>query len=139
MIDNPSSLSEAVEFTLSVEKSIQIVFPNVNAIAGKESNMTEATSEGFAKSLRCRCNITFDYQLRYPDLLVKKSDWSFRVVADPRKLNGKTIPNNFPLPNLNEIIDVKILILDNITRDFTSGPHQMLMNLNHAYLTGITI
>ncbi|GIY15098.1 retrovirus-related Pol polyprotein from transposon 17.6 [Caerostris extrusa] len=41
-----------------------------------------------------------------PVLLAKKSDGSFRLVADLRKLNSKTIPDNFPLPNLNEMIDM---------------------------------
>ncbi|GBN06963.1 Retrovirus-related Pol polyprotein from transposon 412 [Araneus ventricosus] len=40
-----------------------------------------------------------------PVLLVKKSDGSFRLVADLRKLNSKTIPDNFPLPKIDEMID----------------------------------
>ncbi|GBN76555.1 hypothetical protein AVEN_232626-1 [Araneus ventricosus] len=38
-------------------------------------------------------------------LLVKKADKSYRLVAYLRKLNKKTIPDTFPLPNLTEMID----------------------------------
>ncbi|GIY01559.1 hypothetical protein CDAR_456991 [Caerostris darwini] len=73
-----------------------------------------------------------------PVLLVKKSDGSFRLVADLRKLNSKTIPDNFPLPNLNEMIDMLSGSKFFSTSDLTSGFHQMQMNPSHAHLTGIT-
>ncbi|GIY74715.1 retrovirus-related Pol polyprotein from transposon 17.6 [Caerostris darwini] len=73
-----------------------------------------------------------------PVLLVKKSDGSFRLVADLRKLNSKTIPDNFPLPNLNEMIDMLSGSKFFSTLDLTSGFHQMQMNPSHAHLTGIT-
>ncbi|GIY44259.1 retrovirus-related Pol polyprotein from transposon 17.6 [Caerostris darwini] len=72
-----------------------------------------------------------------PVLLVKKSDGSFRLVADLRKLNSKTIPDNFPLPNLSEMIDMLSGSKFFSTLDLTSGFHQMQMNPSHAHLTGI--
>ncbi|GBL81688.1 Retrovirus-related Pol polyprotein from transposon 17.6 [Araneus ventricosus] len=73
-----------------------------------------------------------------PVLLVKKSDDSYRLVADLRKLNSKTIPDNFPLPNLNEMIDMLTGAKYFTTMDLTSGFHQMLLHPNSTHLTGIT-
>ena len=39
-----------------------------------------------------------------PVLLIKKADGSYRFVVDYRKLNNITIPDNFPLPNLEQSI-----------------------------------
>ncbi|GBO02720.1 Retrovirus-related Pol polyprotein from transposon 297 [Araneus ventricosus] len=69
---------------------------------------------------------------------VKKSDDSYRFVADLRKLNSKTIPDNFPLPNLNEMIDMLTGAKYFTTMDLTSGFHQMLLHPNSTHLTGIT-
>ncbi|GBL72143.1 Retrovirus-related Pol polyprotein from transposon 297, partial [Araneus ventricosus] len=73
-----------------------------------------------------------------PVLLVKKSDDSYRLVADLRKLNSKTIPDNFPLPNLNEMMDMLTGAKYFTTMDLTSGFHQMLLHPNSTHLTGIT-
>ncbi|GBM74528.1 Retrovirus-related Pol polyprotein from transposon 17.6 [Araneus ventricosus] len=70
-------------------------------------------------------------------MLVKKSDGSFRLVADLRKLNSKTIPDNFPLPHLNEMMDMLSGAKFFTTMDLTSGFHQMVMHPDHAHLTGI--
>ncbi|GBO34419.1 Retrovirus-related Pol polyprotein from transposon 17.6 [Araneus ventricosus] len=61
-----------------------------------------------------------------------------RLAADLRKLNSKTIPDNFPLPNLNEIIDMLSGAKYFTTMDLTSGFHQMLLHPNSTHLTGIT-
>ncbi|GBN46086.1 Retrovirus-related Pol polyprotein from transposon 17.6 [Araneus ventricosus] len=73
-----------------------------------------------------------------PVLLVKKSDDSYRLVADLRKLHSKTIPDKFPLPNLNEMIDMLTGAKYFTTMDLTSGFHQMLLHPNSTHLTGTT-
>ncbi|GBO01669.1 Retrovirus-related Pol polyprotein from transposon 297, partial [Araneus ventricosus] len=72
-----------------------------------------------------------------PVLLVKKSDGSFRLVADLRKLNSKTIPDNFPLPKIDEMIDQLSGAKFFSTMDLTSGFHQMSMHPDHMHYTGI--
>ncbi|GBN53915.1 Retrovirus-related Pol polyprotein from transposon 297 [Araneus ventricosus] len=72
-----------------------------------------------------------------PVLLVKKSDGSFRLVADLRKLNSKTIPDNFPLPKIDEMIDQLSGATFFSTMDLTSGFHQMSMHPDHMHYTGI--
>ncbi|GBN97989.1 Retrovirus-related Pol polyprotein from transposon 17.6 [Araneus ventricosus] len=72
-----------------------------------------------------------------PVLLVKKSDGSFRLVADLRKLNSKTIPDNFPLPKIDEMIDQLSGAKFFSTMDLTSGFHQMSMHSDHMHYTGI--
>ncbi|GBN30274.1 Retrovirus-related Pol polyprotein from transposon 17.6 [Araneus ventricosus] len=71
-----------------------------------------------------------------PVLLVKKSDGSFRLVADLRKLNSKTIPDNFPLPKIDEMIDQLSGATFFSTMDLTSGFHQMSMHPDHMQYTG---
>ncbi|GBN68910.1 Retrovirus-related Pol polyprotein from transposon 17.6 [Araneus ventricosus] len=72
-----------------------------------------------------------------PVLLVKKSDGSYRLVADLRKLNAKAIPDNFPLPYLNEMIDNLAGVKFFSTLDLTSGFHQMVMHPDHTKYTAI--
>ncbi|GBO04446.1 Retrovirus-related Pol polyprotein from transposon 17.6 [Araneus ventricosus] len=72
-----------------------------------------------------------------PVLLVKKADNSYRLVADLRKLNSKTIPDNFPLPNLTEMIDGLSGAKYFSTLDLTSGFHQMVMHPDHTKYTAI--
>lgn len=72
-----------------------------------------------------------------PVLLVRKSDGSYRLVADLRKLNEKTLPDNFPIPNLNEMIDMLTGAKYFSSLDLTSGFHQMSMHPDDAHLTGI--
>lgn len=72
-----------------------------------------------------------------PVLLVKKSDGSYRLVADLRKLNAKTLPDNFPIPNLTEMIDMLSGTKFFSSLDLTSGFHQMKMHPDDAHLTGI--
>ncbi|GBO40891.1 Retrovirus-related Pol polyprotein from transposon 297 [Araneus ventricosus] len=72
-----------------------------------------------------------------PVLLVQKSDGSYRLVSDLRKLNSKTIPDNFPLPNLSEMIDMLSGAKYFTLMDLTSGFHQMSMHPDHSHLTAI--
>ncbi|GBM97994.1 Retrovirus-related Pol polyprotein from transposon 297 [Araneus ventricosus] len=72
-----------------------------------------------------------------PVLLVKNSDGSFRLVADLRKLNSKTIPDNFPLPKIDEMIDQLSGAKFFSTMDLTSGFHQISMHSDHMHYTGI--
>lgn len=60
-----------------------------------------------------------------PVLFVKKSDGSFRLVTDFRRLNEKTIEDNFPLPNMVELIDNLSGAEFFSTLDLTSGYFQM--------------
>lgn len=72
-----------------------------------------------------------------PVLLVKKSDGSFRLCADLRKINLKTLPDNFPIPNMSEMIDLLSGAKYFSSLDLTSGFHQMSMHPSHAHLTAI--
>ncbi|GBN48694.1 Retrovirus-related Pol polyprotein from transposon 17.6 [Araneus ventricosus] len=72
-----------------------------------------------------------------PVILVKKSDGSYRLVADLRKLNAKTVPDNYPLPNLTEMIDNLSGAKFFSTLDLTSGFHQMVMHPDHTKYTAI--
>ncbi|GBM68184.1 Retrovirus-related Pol polyprotein from transposon opus [Araneus ventricosus] len=72
-----------------------------------------------------------------PVLLVEKADKSYRLVADLRKLNKKTIYDNFPLPNLTEMIDNLSGAKHFSTLDLTSGIHQMVMHPDHTKYTAI--
>ncbi|GBM07282.1 Retrovirus-related Pol polyprotein from transposon 297 [Araneus ventricosus] len=73
-----------------------------------------------------------------PVMLVKKADGSYRLVADLRKINEKTIPDNFPLPNLTEMVDMLSGAKYFTSMDLTSGFHQMKMHPSYAHLTGIS-
>ncbi|GBN76866.1 Retrovirus-related Pol polyprotein from transposon opus [Araneus ventricosus] len=72
-----------------------------------------------------------------PVILVKKSDGSYRLVADLRKLNAKTVPDNYPLPNVTEMIDNLSGAKFFSTLDLTSGFHQMVMHPDHKKYTAI--
>ncbi|GBN34446.1 Retrovirus-related Pol polyprotein from transposon opus [Araneus ventricosus] len=72
-----------------------------------------------------------------PVLLVRKPDGSYRLVADLRKLNEKTIPDYFPLSNLTKMVDMLSGAKFFTSMDLTSGFHQMKMHPDHAFLTGI--
>ena len=45
-------------------------------------------------------------QYSAPILLIKKRDGSYRFIVDYRKLNNITIPDNYPLPNLEQAIQM---------------------------------
>lgn len=60
-----------------------------------------------------------------PVLLVKKADNSYRLVTDFRKLNLKTIPDNFPLPQMLDLVENLSGCNLFSTLDLTSGYYQM--------------
>ncbi|GBM16563.1 Retrovirus-related Pol polyprotein from transposon 297 [Araneus ventricosus] len=70
-------------------------------------------------------------------MLVRKRDGSYRLVADLRKLNEKTVPDNFPIPNLTEMVETLRVAKYFTSMDLTSGFHQIKMDQTHAHLTGI--
>ncbi|GBN70437.1 Retrovirus-related Pol polyprotein from transposon 17.6 [Araneus ventricosus] len=72
-----------------------------------------------------------------PVILVKKSDGSYRLVADLRKLNAKSVPDKYPLPNPIEMIDNLSGAKFFSTLDLTSGFHQMVMHPDHTKYTAI--
>lgn len=72
-----------------------------------------------------------------PVLLVRKADNTYRLVADLRKLNEKTLPDNFPIPNLTEMIDMLNGAKFFSSLDLTSGFNQMSLHPDDAHFTGI--
>lgn len=74
-----------------------------------------------------------------PVLLVKKQDGSYRLVSDLRKLNEKTLPDNFPLPNMNEMLDMLGGANYFSTLDLTSGFYQMKLDDEDIHKTGIVV
>ena len=60
-----------------------------------------------------------------PTLLVPKKDGSFRLVVDYRKLNEQTIKTCWPLPRINDILDVLTGSCFFSTMDLASGYFQM--------------
>lgn len=74
-----------------------------------------------------------------PVLLVKKQDGSYRLVSDLRRLNEKTLPDNFPLPNMNEMLDMLGGANYFSTLDLTSGFYQMKLDENDIHKTGIVV
>lgn len=60
-----------------------------------------------------------------PVLLVKKKDGSFRLCTDFRKLNLKSIPDSFPIPNITELVDNLGNATLFSTMDLCSGFFQM--------------
>ncbi|CAF5149937.1 unnamed protein product, partial [Rotaria socialis] len=45
-------------------------------------------------------------QYSAPILLIKKRDGSYRFIVDYRKLNNITVQDNYPLPNLEQAIQM---------------------------------
>lgn len=68
-----------------------------------------------------------------PVLFVRKSDGSYRLVTDFRKLNEKTIEDNFPLPNMTELIDNLSGAEYFTSLDLTSGYFQMPVHPDDVY------
>lgn len=73
-----------------------------------------------------------------PVLFVKKSDGTYRLVCDFRKLNEKTIDDSFPIPNITEMIDSLSGAKFFSTLDLTSGFYQMKLHPDDTAKTGFS-
>lgn len=73
-----------------------------------------------------------------PVLFVKKSDGTFRLVCDFRKLNDKTIEDSFPIPNINDMINDLSGAKYFSTLDLTSGFYQMKLHPDDTFKTGFS-
>ncbi|GBM99785.1 Retrovirus-related Pol polyprotein from transposon 17.6 [Araneus ventricosus] len=167
LIENPGKFQEAVEVADRIEKAQNMLTPNINVVSsltGKELGECDLVQHqihltdniptrqrpyrvpyALKPEMRRQINILLEAGIIQPSnspyaapvLLVRKPDGSFRLVADLRKLNEKTIPDNFPLPNLTEMVDMLSGAKFFTSMDLTSGFHQMKMHPDHAFLTGI--
>jgi Reverse transcriptase (RNA-dependent DNA polymerase) len=68
-----------------------------------------------------------------PAMLVKKADGTHRMVVDDRALNKITIKNAFPLPRIDELLDIAAATPPGSEKcfskiDLTNGFHQIRMD-----------
>lgn len=70
-----------------------------------------------------------------PVILVKKKDGSYRLCTDFRKLNIKTLPDSFPIPNITELVDNLSGSYIFSSLDLCSGFYQMKVDPKDTYKT----
>ncbi|CAF1949063.1 unnamed protein product [Rotaria magnacalcarata] len=69
----------------------------------EKQNATYDTIQQMLKNKQIRASHS---QFSAPVLLIKKRDGSYRFIVDYRKLNNITIQDNYPLPNLEQTIQI---------------------------------
>lgn len=70
-----------------------------------------------------------------PVILVKKKNNTYRLCTDFRKLNLKTLPDSFPIPCINDLVDNLSGAKFFTTLDLCSGFFQMKIHPDHTYKT----
>ena len=63
----------------------------------------QAINENFEKLLKCGAVIKKASKFASPVTVVKKKSGDFRICADYRKLNDKTVDLNFPIPSISNL------------------------------------
>lgn len=71
-------------------------------------------------------------------MLVRKKDGSLRLCIDYRRLNAKTIRDQFRLPRVKEFIDAISNAKLSSTMDLTSGFNQVVMDEEDRQKTAFT-
>ena len=71
-------------------------------------------------------------------MLVRKKDGSLRLCIDYRRLNAKTITDQFRLPRVKESIDAISNAKLSSTMDLTSGFNQVVMDEEDRQKTAFT-
>ena len=74
-------------------------------------------------------------QFGAPILFVRKKDGSLRMCIDYRQLNSITIPNKYPLPRIDELLDQLHGAKYFTSLDLWSGYHQMAIHPDDQHIT----
>ena len=74
-----------------------------------------------------------------PIVIVRKKTGEIRLCVDFRKLNSKTIPDNYRIPTIEELIDTLGDASWFATLDLSSGYHQVEIEHDHRPYTAFTV
>ena len=105
----PSVTADSPGFCHSHVHDVQLVDPNIKPIKQMSYRVNPQKRDIMKKEI----DYLIDQKLiepsyspwASPSLLVPKPDGSFRLCTDYRKLNSITVPDAFPLPRIDDIID----------------------------------